>query len=141
MDLTFHAPELAVAALGLWLFGSMVSLVRPAVPSWIAVGLSVLSSVLCIVAAFLPSGVVAIRPPIGFAGVEIGGRVDSLARWFLAIIGLVGLAVSIYTPDYLKHLQGRVQPGLVWSGMALLFASMAGVVIACNAIVFFAAWE
>jgi hydrogenase-4 component B len=132
---------LAIAALGLWLLGCIVSLVRPSGTPWIGMTLSGIACVLCIVAAFLPGGTVALQPPFGLAGVEIGAFVDSLSRWFLGIIGVVGLAVTVYTPDYLKHLRGHAQPGWVWSGMALLFASMSGVVVARNAIVFFAAWE
>lgn len=88
-----------------------------------------------------PNGAIALPDQFGLAGVEIGFRVDSLSRWFVGLIGLIGVPVCVYLPGYIDHLRGRARPGLVWSGLALLFASMAGVVLASNAIVFFAFWE
>ena len=66
---------------------------------------------------------------------------DPLSRWFLGIIGLVGVPVALFTPGYMEHLRSRVSLGLVWSALALLLASMAGVVLAANALVFLVAWE
>lgn len=66
---------------------------------------------------------------------------DPLSRWFLAIIGVVGIPVALFSSGYLHHLRNRVSLGLVWSALALLIASMAGVVLAANAIVFLVAWE
>ena len=141
MLFTNHAPETAIAAMILWAIACLVGLLRSATVSRAAALLSVVACALCLVAAFQPGGDLAIRPPVGLAGVEIAFRVDPLSRWFLGLIGVVGIAVSIYTPGYLKHLRGRARPGFVWSGLTLLFASMAGVVTAGNAIVFLAFWE
>ena len=66
---------------------------------------------------------------------------DPLSRWFLAIIGLVGLAAAVFSPGYLHHLRKRVQLGFVWSALALLMVSMSLVVISANAIAFLVAWE
>ena len=67
--------------------------------------------------------------------------VDPLSRWFLAIIGVVGAATALFAPGYLRHLARRVSPGFIWSGFALLLISMAGVVLAANAIIFIICWE
>lgn len=67
--------------------------------------------------------------------------VDPLSRWFLAIIGVVGIPVALFTTGYLHHLRHRVSLGFVWAAFALLMASMAGVVLAANAIMFLVAWE
>lgn len=67
--------------------------------------------------------------------------VDPLSCWFLAIIGAAGLPVLIFAPGYLQHLRHRVSLNLVWVALILLMISMAGVVMAANAILFLVAWE
>ena len=67
--------------------------------------------------------------------------IDPLGRWFLAIIGFVGIPVACFTPGYLRHLEARVLVGSVWAWLALLFLSMTAVVLAANAIIFLVAWE
>lgn len=66
---------------------------------------------------------------------------DPLSRWFLLIIAIIGCTTALFAPGYLLHLRERVSLGFVWAGMALLLLSMAGVVLAGNAIVFLVAWE
>lgn len=66
---------------------------------------------------------------------------DPLSRWFLAIIGIVGLAAAVFSPGYLHHLRKRVPLGFVWSTLALLMISMSLVVLSANAIAFLVAWE
>jgi hydrogenase-4 component B len=67
--------------------------------------------------------------------------VDPLSCWFLAIIGVAGLPALIFAPGYLQHLRHRVSLSLVWVALILLMISMAGVVMAANAILFLVAWE
>lgn len=67
--------------------------------------------------------------------------IDPLSRWFLSIIGLVGVVAAVFSPGYLHHLRKRVSLGLVWSALALLMISMSMVVISANALVFLVAWE
>ncbi|MHB1189837.1 MAG: proton-conducting transporter transmembrane domain-containing protein [Armatimonadota bacterium] len=66
---------------------------------------------------------------------------DPLSRWFLGIIGLVGVSAAVFSPGYLHHLRNRVALGFVWSALALLLASMSLVVLSANALVFMVAWE
>lgn len=131
-----------LVALGLFGAASLLGLIRPASRFGLAGLISTLGCATCVVLALYGSTVsFSLTQRLGLAGVEISFRIDSLSRWFLGIIGTVGIAVCVYLPGYLDHLKGRVRPGLVWSGLAILFASMVGVVVASNAIVFFAAWE
>jgi hydrogenase-4 component B len=76
---------------------------------------------------------------LGDAAVSV--VVDPLSRWFLGVIGAIGLPVALFSPGYLEHLRQRVPLGLVWSALVVLFASMALVVLAANAIAFLVAWE
>ncbi|MHB0999210.1 MAG: proton-conducting transporter transmembrane domain-containing protein [Armatimonadota bacterium] len=67
--------------------------------------------------------------------------IDPLSRWFLAIIGIIGIPVALFTPGYLHHLRHRISLGFVWAALALLMTSMVGVVLSANAIMFLVAWE
>lgn len=67
--------------------------------------------------------------------------IDPLSRWFLAIIGIVGIPVALFSPGYLHHMRKRISLGLIWSALALLMASMVGVVLAANVLMFLVAWE
>ncbi len=142
LDSFIRAPEFACAALALFGVAGVLGLLRPTSRFGVPGVLCILGSALCLTTALVGTeGTLALPDAIGLAGVEVSFRVDGLSRWFMGLIGVVGLAVSVYLPGYLLHLRGRAQPGLVWSGLAVLFASMAGVVMAVNAIVFFAFWE
>lgn len=101
-----------------------------------------LGSVLLLLAALGGGNQVFALPRPWFLG-ESGFQFvsDPLSRWFLAIIGVIGIPVALFSPGYLHHLRHRVPLGLVWAMLALLMASMTGVVLAANAIVFLVAWE
>lgn len=66
---------------------------------------------------------------------------DLLSRWFLGIIGFVGIAGAAFTPGYIHHLRHRISLGFIWSALALLMISMSLVVLSSNALAFLVAWE
>jgi formate hydrogenlyase subunit 3/multisubunit Na+/H+ antiporter MnhD subunit len=81
-------------------------------------------------------------PPLFFLGtVPSAFRLDSLAAWFLAVVGVVGVPVALYLPGYMDHLRERVDMRVFWSALAVLFLSMAGVVLAANVQTFLVLWE
>jgi hydrogenase-4 component B len=142
LDSYLRAPELACASLALFGVAGVFGLMRPTSRFGVPGVLCLFASGMCLLAALAGTeGSLVLTPTIGLAGVEVSFRVDGLSRWFLGLIGVVGLAIGAYLPGYLLHLRGRAQPGLVCSGLAVLFASMVGVVTAGNAVVFFAFWE
>lgn len=67
--------------------------------------------------------------------------IDPLSRWFVGVIGIVGITVAIFSPSYFHHLRKRVELGFVWSALALLMISMSMVVLSANALVFLVVWE
>lgn len=87
------------------------------------------------------NGTLVMPLPWSLGEARVALLVDPLSRWFLALIALIGLPVALFSPGYLQHLRERVSAGLVWSGLALLVASMAAVVLAANALTFLVAWE
>lgn len=131
-----------MSALAISGLATLAGLLQPASRFGLSGFLCFTASILWLFGALLGgNGQLALPTNVGLAGVEIAIQVDSLSRWFLGLIGIIGVSVSVYLPGYLQHLRGRARPGLVWSGVALLFGSMAGVVLAKNAIAFFASWE
>jgi hydrogenase-4 component B len=130
------------AAILLWLAAAAMGLARPrANGPWPAVLVGV-GSGLTLVAA-LAGGDERLALPLpwflGTAGFDLVA--DPLSRWFLGIIGLVGVAVAVFAGGYLQHLRKRVALGFVWAALAALLASMSGVVLASNAVLFLVAWE
>jgi hydrogenase-4 component B len=76
---------------------------------------------------------------LGAAGFELVA--DSLSRWFLGLIGLIGGIAALFSPGYLHHLRHRIDRGFYWSAFALLLASMSVVALSANALLFLVAWE
>ena len=99
-------------------------------------------SILLLLGALAGGNATLVLPLPWFLGdAEFQFVIDPLSRWFLAIIGVIGIPVALFSPGYLEHLRDRVSLGMVWAMLALLLASMAGVVLAGNAVVFLVAWE
>ncbi len=65
---------------------------------------------------------------------------DPLAAFFLCVIGLVGVAASLFGQGYLRHLKGR-DLGSVGAWYNLFLLSMALVVTGANAVTFLFFWE
>lgn len=68
-------------------------------------------------------------------------NVDMLSAFFLLIISLSSLIVSIYSPSYIKNYEDH--KNITWIGAIfnLFVISMAGVVIAYNGFTFLVMWE
>lgn len=73
---------------------------------------------------------------------EIAVNLDALSAFFLFIIAVGGVGVSIFAIGYsnVSKTQGR-RAGLLASGYNLFFLMMIGVVLANNAFTFFLFWE
>lgn len=129
-------------AFAAWLAAIVCGLLRRNDPGPLPPALTALGAVLMIVAA-AAGGNAAVGLPLPWAlgDARFDLLADPLSRWFLALIGLIAIPVASFTPGYLDHLRARVRLGFVWSALALLLASMAGVVLAANAITFLVAWE
>jgi formate hydrogenlyase subunit 3/multisubunit Na+/H+ antiporter MnhD subunit len=80
--------------------------------------------------------------PIGLPWLHCQLHIDPLAGFFLVIIGLITLVVSIYGPTYVLNYEGGPQPLLVLTLFTGLFVSgMYLLVLAADAFSFMAAWE
>ncbi len=135
------AVPLSLLALGIWILAAPFGFARPRWCARVSTFLCGLGCLVCMGSAVFDSGQAQLPAWLGVAGHRWEFRFDSLSRWFLMLIGLVGIAVTVYAPDYLKHLKGEARRGPIWANLAILFGSMVGVVISSNAIAFFVFWE
>jgi hydrogenase-4 component B len=80
-------------------------------------------------------------PPLGFAFFPIQFRIDGISALFLGLLGVVTIAVSLFSPGYLNHLRQRINFGQYWASFFLFLLSMASVVMSADAITFLVFWE
>jgi hydrogenase-4 component B len=128
-------------ALLLWLLAAGIGLAQRRSIGPISALFLGAGSGLLLVASSAGDGVLALPLPWFLGVAALRFVADPLSRWFLAIIGLVGVAIALFSPGYLLHLRQRVSPGFYWAALASLIASMTLVVLAANAIAFLVAWE
>jgi hydrogenase-4 component B len=80
--------------------------------------------------------------PVFLGGmVHISQHADALSLLFLLILSFVGMAVAIFTPSYVHHLQGKYHPGIFWFALLAFVASMAQTLLSVDAINFIVFWE
>ncbi len=78
--------------------------------------------------------------PLGLPDLPMHLRLDPLAAFFLALIGLTVSGVSLYAAGYFREGEGTA-PGLMCLQYHVFLASMAMVVVADDAFTFMVAWE
>lgn len=78
--------------------------------------------------------------PIFFGLAPFANRLDPLTALFLALLSIVGLAVSLFSPSYLAGLQARIgnriNKGIFWFCFLIFQLSMAETLLSANAITF-----
>ena len=133
------APSLALTAAigGITLFGSR-DIQRQAVSLLLV--LSGLSAVIAGLAGLLAPPVTATLP-IGLPWLPMHIRLDALAGFFLLVIGLLVIAVSLYSVGYLRQLASRKNLTTLHIFLPLFITGMLGVVIADDAYSFMIFWE
>jgi hydrogenase-4 component B len=79
--------------------------------------------------------------PIYLAVAPLSLHIDSLASIFIGLLAFVGISISSFSPGYLKHLDGKINPGIYWAQLLLFAGSMLVLILAANALTFLVAWE
>lgn len=79
--------------------------------------------------------------PIAFAWFPLTFHLDTLSSIFLALLGFVAMAISLFSPGYLSHFEGRLHAGQYWSSLFLFLFAMALVILSADAITFIVFWE
>ena len=78
--------------------------------------------------------------PIGLPDLPLHLRLDSLAAFFLLVIGTASAGISIFAAGYFRRGEGT-PPGLLCLEYHVFLASMVGVVLAADAYGFMVTWE
>ncbi len=106
---------------------------------WAAVLLSCVAAALMIGVGVAGMAGVTVQStlPIGLPWLQLGLRVDPLGGFFLLVLGLSSLAVSLYGMGYQRH-HGGV---LVRTALPVFVTGMAGVILAADAYGFMIFWE
>ena len=98
--------SLFILVAGLFLSGSLLACLtakRPSLANWLSHGLATAG---CLTLTFLAWSVLETGMPVVFAvghwlhGAAVTFRIDSLAAFFLLLLGLVGAAASVYAIGY-----------------------------------------
>jgi hydrogenase-4 component B len=133
------------SGLGAWALGSLTALFSGVkadhrfFSSVLLIGSALILGALLLIAGESIS--LTILSPIYFGLAPFAIRLDPLAGLFLTLLGVVVLAVAIYSPGYLIHFRERIHSGIYWSCMFVFLLSMAFVILSSNAICFFIFWE
>ncbi len=128
-----------------WLAIGLAGLAAPRNLAWVGRTLfplgSALALALAVVAILALFGTPETRIlPLGLPDLPMHVRLDPLAAFFLALIGLTVSGVSIYAAGYFRDGEGTA-PGLLCLQYHVFLSSMAMVVLADDAFTFMVAWE
>ena len=148
----------AVPALALWLHLDWILLL---VAAWLLVGVAglfalrrfdwvshglfplggLIGAALFVVALLaLPGSSEVAVLPIGLPSLPFHLRLDSLAAYFLMVIGGASAGISIFAAGYFRKGEGT-PPGLLCLEYHVFLASMVGVILADDAYAFMVMWE
>jgi hydrogenase-4 component B len=141
MDFIYLYAAMA-AAFALAMTAALVLRSRPAVANWLAHGLSAAGCLLALAgAAFVFSaGPQAFTLPGDTLFGPVAVRADYLSAFFLAVIGTVGAAASVYAVAYCREYYGR-RLGQMAALYAAFVLSMLAVVTVSHVVAFIVAWE
>lgn len=124
---------------------SVLAMQRPQVVRLAAMPLLGLSGVLALVAglvALVAGGAVTVTLPLGLPWLPWRVRLDALSGFFLAVIGVVTVAVGLYGPAYVRALEhGHESLTALGVFTGLFLTGMLLVVLADDAFLFMVAWE
>ena len=129
----------------IWVSIGVLALAAPKRTRFVAHGLFPASSALSLAltalalhALFMPAQSIVLR--LGLPSLPFHLRLDSLAAYFLALIGATSAGTSIFSAGYVRKGEGT-PPGLQCLQYHLFLAGMALVVLADDAYAFMMAWE
>ncbi len=128
-----------------WLLLGLAGLAAPRTLAWVGRTLFPLGALVALVLAEVAIRALFAAPEtqilvLGLPDLPMHVRLDPLAAFFLALIGLTTSGVSMYAAGYFRAGEGTA-PGLLCLQYHVFLASMAMVVLADDAFTFMVAWE
>ena len=128
--------------------GSLLFMRREKLAAGFAFGTAALSALSGLLGAmfFLAGGAGVLAPqfelfPPLISYIHFSVRLDALGAFFLMLVSLLGLAVSVYSLGYVKGFFGRKNVGVLGAFYNMLVLSTTLVVVADNIWMFLIAWE
>ncbi|MEI6210831.1 MAG: proton-conducting transporter membrane subunit [bacterium] len=141
--------NLLLASFAIWLVGGAACLLagrNRRVAGWIGAGTAVAGSALALAACLLwmvgghgHTWQVALPWSMPFGHLVLA--CDGLPALFVMVTALITALAAIYGVGYLRHAPAGRPFGLAWCLFNLLTASMVGVFLAANALLFLLSWE
>lgn len=142
------ALALAGTAVGIAILSAVVSVFTTWMPRLLRLlvmplfGLAGLTALGAGLLTLLQGGVATAELPLGLPWLPWHVRLDALSGFFMCVIGVVGFAVGVYAPGYVRSFERGRDPLPALGGFAGLFlAGMLLVVLADDAFLFMVAWE
>jgi hydrogenase-4 component B len=134
------------ASFGFYILGAIIAVLlgsRPRNCTLLSYGCSITASLLGLGGALsvILSGPVRIKLPGLIPLTDMSLFIDGLSAFFIAVISLAALAVSIYSIGYTREYYGKKSIGLLGFLYNLFILSMLLVVSANNAVMFLIVWE
>ncbi len=138
----------ALSLYGVGCLGSLVSGGQPRAANWIGSGTAALAGACGIVASVLVLAGSAAPPPVTFElwpslipYLRLTVQLDPLAAFFVLVISVLALGLSIYALGYLPAYYGRKNVGLLGASYNATLLATTVVFIAADAFFFLIAWE
>jgi len=147
--MNFVSPlSLAGDAVLLALLSAVVSLASNRQPlmvrytSMLLLGLSGIAAVTAGISGLLAGDAITAQLPFGLPWLHWRVRLDALSAFFMVVIGLITIAVSLYGPGYIREYERGPDSMVVLGGFTGMFvAAMQLVVLADDAFMFMVSWE
>jgi hydrogenase-4 component B len=79
--------------------------------------------------------------PIYLAVAPMTFHIDALSSIFVALLALLSMAVALFSPGYMAHLDKHTNKGAYWVQLILFVLGMLGVLVSANAPTFLLNWE
>jgi hydrogenase-4 component B len=79
--------------------------------------------------------------PIFLGVAPLSCHIDALSSVFIALLGVITIAVAFFSPGYMPHLDAQSNKGAYWVQLILFVIGMLGVLVAANVPTFLVSWE
>ena len=140
-----NALQVILAAVAGWLMLAGAGLLFPRSLLWVGRTLFPAGALIGLLLAVVAFQAIALPPqtavlPIGLPDLPMHMRLDALSAFFVFLIGLTVVGVSLYAAGYFRAGEGAT-PGLMCLQYHVFLASMTTVVLADDAFAFMVAWE
>jgi formate hydrogenlyase subunit 3/multisubunit Na+/H+ antiporter MnhD subunit len=140
-----HSLDLIIGVALFWLLIGFAGLLRPLNLHFVSRLLFPLGAVGAVVLVFAAVQGIVMEPaalvlPLGLPDLPFHVRLDALSAFFVGLLGLATIGISLFSSGYFRQGQGTA-PGLICLQYHVFLSSMVAVFVADDAYLFMVAWE